>query len=133
MEFGCKTFEDYMLAYLKLDVYLLADVFEAFRSNSLREEELDPVNFISLPHLSFQSAFKMTRETIDLLTDIEMYSVFENGIRGGLTVVNKHQIKYYEDDNIEISPSTSTKIIYMGQHCRNPCHILTLNGLMINK
>ena len=52
-EFECKTFRDYMIAYLKLDVYLLADVFEAFRSKTLKEDELDPVNFISLPHLTF--------------------------------------------------------------------------------
>ena len=93
-----------MLAYLKLDVYLLADVFEAFRIKSLNEEQLDPVNFISLPHLSFQSAFKMTGETIDLLTDAEMYSLFQNGIRGGLTVVNKHRINYLEDDYSKLYP-----------------------------
>jgi hypothetical protein len=35
----------------------------------------------------------MTGETIDLLNDLEMYTFFERGIRGGLTFVNKHHIR----------------------------------------
>ena len=89
-EFGCQTFRDYMLRYLELDVRLLADVFEEFRSMSLREDGLDPVHFVSLPGLTFQSAFKMTGETIHLLQDPHMFNLFERGIRGGLTFVNTH-------------------------------------------
>ena len=92
-KFNCKTFGDYMIAYLKLDVFLLADVFEEFRRVALDEDELDPVHFVSLPAMSFKSAFKMTKETIHLLSDPEMYNLFERGIRGGLTFVNKHFIK----------------------------------------
>ena len=92
-EFACNSFGEYMIAYLKLDVYLLADVFERFRSQALTEDKLDPVHFISLPHMSYQSAFKMTGECIDLLKDIEMYNAFERGIRGGLTMVNYHRAR----------------------------------------
>ena len=69
---------------------LLADVFEEFRRVTLREDGLDPVHFVSLPSMSYTSAFKMTRETIDLIQDAEMYTTFERGIRGGLTFTNKH-------------------------------------------
>ena len=93
-EFNCKTFNDYMLAYLKLDVYLLADVFETFRRVTLEQDQLDPVHFISLPAMSYSSAFKMTKESIHLLQDSEMYNLFERGIRGGLTFVNKHVLKH---------------------------------------
>ena len=82
-----------MTAYLKLDVFLLTDVFEAFRRVALDEDKLDPVHFVSLPAMSFQSAFKMTKETIHLLNDPEMYNLFERGTRGGHTFVNKHHIK----------------------------------------
>ena len=92
-KFNCRTFGDYMIAYLKLDVFLLADVFEEFRRVALDEDKLDPVHFVSLPAMSFKSAFKMTKETIHLLSDPEMYNLFERGIRGGLTFVNKHFIK----------------------------------------
>ena len=92
-EFDCQTFGDYMMAYLKLDVILLACVFERFRQKILEEDGLDPVHFVSLPGLSFESAFKMTEESIHLLNDLEMYNFFEKGIRGGMTFVNKHLVR----------------------------------------
>ena len=92
-EFGCQCFGDYLLIYLKLDVLLLACVFEKFRQKTLEQDGLDPVHFVSLPGLSFLSAFKMTGETIDLLSDLEMYTFFERGIRGGMTFINKHLIR----------------------------------------
>ena len=91
-EFNCKNFKDYMLSYLELDVYLLADVFEEFRKVTLNEDGLDPVHFISLPGLTYMSAFKKTNEKIHLLQDAEMYSMFERGIRGGVTFVNRHKV-----------------------------------------
>ena len=92
-EFDCQTFHDFMLCYLKVDVLQLADVFEKFRRVSLDQDGLDPIHFVSLPALSFQSAFKMTKEKIDLIQDPEMYTFFERGIRGGLTFVNKHVVR----------------------------------------
>ena len=101
-KFNCQTFHDYMIAYLKLDVFLLADVFQEFRRVALEEDKLDPVHFISLPAMSFKSAFKMTGESIHLLQDPEMYNLFERGIRGGLTFVNKHRTKSEIVDNSQI-------------------------------
>ena len=92
-EFDCQSFGDYLMVYLKLDVLLLASVFERFRQKTLEQDGLDPVHFVSLPGLSFLSAFKMTGESIDLLNDIEMYTFFERGIRGGMTFVNKHLVR----------------------------------------
>ena len=93
LEFGCQTFGDYLMRYLEMDVRQLADVFERFRKVSLEQDGLDPVHFISLPGLSYTSAFKMTKEKIHLLTDYDMYEMFERGIRGGMTFVNKHYIR----------------------------------------
>ena len=104
-EFDCQTFGDYLMVYLKLDVLLLACVFEKFRSKTLEQDGLDPVHFVSLPGLSFLSAFKMTGETIDLLKDLEMYTFFERGIRGGITFVNKHLVR------LEIIIDNLTKLL----------------------
>ena len=93
VELGCRTFREYLVAYLHLDIYLLTDVFERFRCVSLQEDGLDPVHFVSLPGLSYQSCFKRSGEKIDLLQDIDMIRLFERGIRGGLTFVNKHQVQ----------------------------------------
>ena len=88
----CKSFKDYTLAYLHLDVYLLTDIFEFFRKQCLKEDGLDPVHFVSMPGLSIESAFKKTKEEIELLTDPFMYEFFEQGIRGGMAFTNKHYL-----------------------------------------
>ena len=109
-ELGCRTFREYLVRYLHLDIYLLTDVFEKFREVTLQEDGLDPVHFISLPGLSYTACFKKSGETIDLLQDIDMVRLFERGIRGGLTFVNKHQVQAHipelnnnEDGNIHLT------------------------------
>ena len=100
--FNCQTFDDYLLAYLKLDVHQLADVFEAFRALAIREDGLDPSHYYTLPGLTLDSAFKMTRARIDLVQEQEQYEFIEKGIRGGCTFVNKH---YLRVNAPEIDPS----------------------------
>lgn len=104
-----REFGDYMVAYLKLDIHLMADVFETFRHQCLCEDQFDPFLFVSLLHMTFQSAFKMTCETIDLLPEIEMYEPFERNIRGGLRFVNKYLTKYKETVTTKLTHYTSTK------------------------
>lgn len=78
---GCKSFNDYMLNYLALDVHLLADVFENFRYLSLKDDQIDPVHYPSLPSMSWDLAFKSTGVEIDLLHDDSMYEFFEQGMQ----------------------------------------------------
>ena len=113
IQFNCQTLGDYMMCYLQLDIYLLADVFEEFRKLTLREDGLDPVHFISLPGLSYMSCFKMTNETIDLLTDRDMYQFFEHGIRGGLTFTNRHRCQSHQavDEN-----DLNTHLLYIDEN-----------------
>ena len=42
-----KTMKDYHDLYLKCDVLLLADVFEKFRNNILKNYRLSPSNYLS--------------------------------------------------------------------------------------
>ena len=109
-ELGCHSFREYLAGYLFLDIYLLTDVFEEFRRVSLREDGLDPVHFVSLPGLSYTACFKRTGESIDLLQDIDMIRLFERGIRGGLTFVNKHHVQAHipelnnnQDGNVHLT------------------------------
>ena len=39
------------------------------------------------------SAFKMTKEEINLQTDIEMYKFFERSIRDGMCFTNKRRVR----------------------------------------
>ena len=86
----CNTFEDYLLKYLELDIKLLADIFEAFRNISLEQDQLDPIHYFTIPGLSWDSAFKMSNVSVDLISNMDMYETFERGIRGGFTFVNVH-------------------------------------------
>ena len=96
--FHCETFKDYMLHYLELDCLLLADVFENFRSKIYNLFQLDAANYITLPQLTFSAAFRSCK--VDLLTQAEMYEFFEQGIRGGMTFVNKHHMEADENTSI---------------------------------
>jgi hypothetical protein len=86
--FDMKTLRDYQNLYVKTDVLLLADVFEAFRETSLRHYQLDPAHFYTTPGLSFQACLKRTQVRLELLTDESMLLMLENGIRGGTSYIS---------------------------------------------
>ena len=82
---------DYYDLYVKSDTLLLADVFENFRDMCLKEYELDPAHFLSLPGLAWQASLKKTNIELELLTDYDMLLMVEKGIRGGIC----HSIQRY--------------------------------------
>ena len=84
--FRCETLGDYFDMYLKIDVCLLADVFENFRTVAHEYYGLDPARYLSLPHFSFDCALKFTKAELELFSDIDMYNFVEASIRGGICV-----------------------------------------------
>jgi len=90
--YGCTNLLEYMLIYMKLDIYLLADVFQQFRKQVQEEDGLEAANFISLPALSWTTAIRSCPSKVELIQDPEMYFFFQSGIRGGMTFVNKHRV-----------------------------------------
>ena len=84
---------EYHDLYLKTDVLLLADVFESFRKTSLEYYELDPCHYYTAPGMAWDAALKLTKVKLDLITDPDMYLMFEKGIRGGIsTITHRHAI-----------------------------------------
>ncbi|XP_053205584.1 uncharacterized protein LOC128389950 [Panonychus citri] len=92
-QFNCQKLGDLIDIYLRLDVLLLAAVFENFRETSLNDFAIDPPHYMSVPGLSFASAIKMLKVSLKIFTDLEMYMMVENGIRGGFTTVAKRHVK----------------------------------------
>ncbi|XP_076301197.1 uncharacterized protein LOC143219181 [Lasioglossum baleicum] len=83
--FAIKTLGQYSDLYLKLDVLLLADVFENFRDDCLENYKLDPAHYYTLPGFAWDVMLKMTKIELELFTDVDMLLFVERGIRGGLS------------------------------------------------
>ena len=97
-----KTFKlnnlgDYHDLYVPSDTLLLVDVFENFRKACIKEYELDPAHFLSLPGLAWQASLKKTGVELELLTDYDMLLMIEEGIRGGIC----HAVNRYAKANNE--------------------------------
>ena len=71
----------------------------------------DPAHYITAPALAWDAMFKMTSIKLELLTDPDMYLLFQKGIRGGVSTItnrySKANNKYMEDFN----PHQSSKFI----------------------
>ena len=79
----------------KKDTLLLADVFNNFRNMCLKEYELDPAHFLSLPGLAWQACVKKTNIELELLMDYDMLLLVEKGTRVGIC----HSIHRYAKAN----------------------------------
>ena len=82
--FKLENFGDYHDLYGQSDTLLIADVFNNFRDMCIKEYELDPGHFLSLPGLACQACLKKTNIELELLTDYDMLLMVEEGIRGGI-------------------------------------------------
>ena len=95
--------------YGQCDILLLADVFENFKNKCIKIYELDQAHFLTAPGLAWQACFKKKGVKLELLTDIDMLLIVENGTRGGICQAtyryskanNKYMGKY--DKSIESS------------------------------
>ena len=63
----------------RVDVLILACVFEDYRRLGLEMFAIDPAYYISSPSYSFDAMLHLTNVELDLLTDEDMYEFFENG------------------------------------------------------
>ena len=97
----CKTMGDYHDAYLMADVCLLADVFENYRKTCKTHYELDPSHYISAPGMSWDAFLRFTSIQIDLLSELPVIQMIEDGLRGGISMVShnfcKANNKYLDD------------------------------------
>ena len=93
--FKLENLVDYHDLYVQSDTLLLADAFNKFRDMCIKEYELDPAHFLSLPRLAWQACLKKTNIELELLRDYDMLLMVEEGIRGGIC----HSIHRYAKAN----------------------------------
>ena len=111
---NCQTLGEFHDVYLKTDVLLLAAVFENFRETSLKNFRIDPCHYFSVPGLSWNAALKLTKVKMDLITDVDMLTMVERGIRGGLSVVSKRYCKANNPNVADYDPtSEQNHIVYL--------------------
>ena len=86
--FGCRTMADYHDIYLQLDVLLLPDFFEEFRTICLEYYSLDPIHYFTTAGLAWDTALGTSRVDLQLITDVDMYHFVGNSIRGGISMIS---------------------------------------------
>ena len=73
--------------------------------------ELDPAHFLSAPGLAWQACFKKTKVKLELLTDEDMFLMFEKGIRGGMCQATHRYVK--ANNKYMMNYDKNTKLSYL--------------------
>ena len=93
---------------------ILADVFEEFRGVCMGNYGLDPEYYVSSQQLSWDAMLRNTNCTFDLITDREMFSMVQVGIRGGVSMIPTRYAQANNPDLTAFDPARSTSyIIYL--------------------
>ena len=95
--------------YLLWDVYNLVDIFDDFRPMSMKEDELEPLHYLTLPSLSLDSALKMTNVELELISDPTLSLWFKEMMRGGLVFTGTRHFKANNEQCPNYDPEELTK------------------------
>ncbi|KAJ4434487.1 hypothetical protein ANN_23049 [Periplaneta americana] len=108
--FNIQTVGEYSDLYLKSDTLILTDVFENFREMCLKAYDLDCMYYYTVPGLAYSAMLKLTGVELQLIKDMTMLLLFEQGIRGGICqCVTRHAIANDpKSDNFDDSKPPST-------------------------
>ena len=86
--FNCETLVDYHDIYLQFDVLLLTDYFEKVRKTCLNYYKFDPVHYYITPGLAWDAALRMSKVTLELITDKDIYNLIDTSIRCGVSMIS---------------------------------------------
>ena len=101
-KFETKSMKNYHDLHLKSDTLLLADVFEKYINNSLKNYGFCPSHYLKAQTLSWDAMVNMTKVELERIPDPDMYIFFGKG-----TKANNKYLKFYD-------PKQESKHIYSG-------------------
>ena len=105
--------KDYHNLYLKCDLLLLADVFEKYRNNSLKNYGFCPSLYLIAPALSWDAMLNMTKIKLELISYREMYIFFGKGMRGGVSYISNINGKANNISFESYNSKQESNIIYL--------------------
>ena len=91
--FHCESMLDFQNLYMRLDVCLLADIYESFRSQSLAQYRLDPAHFLTSPSLSWSACLLKTGVELEILSDPTMSQFIDDAMVGGVSLARNPKLK----------------------------------------
>ena len=102
-----KKYEEYHKYYLKLEVLLLADIFQLFRRNAMQANLVDPCYFQGIPGYTLYCAVMHNPDKLRIIPQHDIYLLIQQNIRGGVakctrryaTVNNENESISYLDVN----------------------------------
>ena len=109
--FHCKTMGDYHDLYLYTDIFLLADIFEAFRQVCLKQYALDPAHYYTVPGLAWDAALKFTQVKLDTISDIDIHQFLERGSRGGISMISHRYAEANHPHLTDYNPDKPSRYI----------------------
>lgn len=116
-QFECENLADYMMIYLRLDCFLLAECFLNFRDDIMTQFQLDICRYLSLPSVSLDACLKLTKVKIEKLSNLEMILFVEKGIRGGFSFISERYCKSSKEISAnafnQLSPTEKKKQVSM--------------------
>jgi hypothetical protein len=92
-----KNLGEYHHLYLRTDVYLLADTFQAFRQLSRTTFGLDPAHYLTAPGLAWDAMLKTPGISLELIKDKDQLDFVKVAIRGGMC--GSYNARYFKANN----------------------------------
>ncbi|GJQ85603.1 hypothetical protein Trydic_g14226, partial [Trypoxylus dichotomus] len=90
-DFQCRNLGEYSDLHMKTNV--LAEIFENFRQNCVKNYDLDAAQYYIAPGLSWDAMLKYTGVELDTLQDVNMVIYVERGIRDGMTQCSTRHVR----------------------------------------
>ena len=96
--------------YLKCDILLLADVFENFRNNRLKNYGSCSTHYLSAPAVIWMAILNMIKAELEFIPDADMYLFVEKAMRGGVSYISKRCTKSNNNYMKSYDPKQESRI-----------------------